>query len=89
MELYYRVLLTLLFVCVVALIVCLFMLLYYSLQIKYINLQLKRNKEVFNIMCKWRNTNDDRYMRYSYDDLYQPNRKNWYGLRMPKEEHYA
>ena len=66
----------------VILIAVMFLFLLYSLY------QLERNNEVFKIRKNWIYTDDDRWDKYSYDYMVEPNKHNWYGLRYPKDNHY-
>lgn len=55
----------------------------------YFVYQLIRNQKVYNIRIKWlRNDELDRHMRYTYNEMMDPNKKNWYGLKFPNEKDY-
>lgn len=54
----------------------------------YLTYQLRRNDAVYKIRVNWINTDDNRYQKYSYDYMFDPNRINWFGLKFPKDEHF-
>ena len=55
----------------------------------YLLYQMLRLKASYNIIKKWIGTNQwDRLKRWDYDEISEPNLKNWYGLKYPKEEDY-
>jgi hypothetical protein len=51
--------------------------------------QMKRNREVYDIRTEWILSNDDRLHKYTYDDMYEPNKHNWFGLKFTKAKHYT
>lgn len=50
--------------------------------------QWARNDRVYRIRIKWLNNDDARYPQYSYDEMYNPSKKNWFGLKFPKDKHF-
>ena len=57
----------------------------------YLLLQLKRAARFGEIMDHWSFTGDPRFYKYTYTDIWvmiNPCLKNWFGLKMPKEEDY-
>lgn len=56
--------------------------------ILYFAIQFQRLYEVIRIRKKWRTDLDDRCKIYSFDDMYRRTKKNWYGLKMPKEKYF-
>lgn len=49
----------------------------------YCTYQLIRNAMVYKIRVKWIYSNDKRYYKYSYDYMFEPHKRNWYGLKLP------
>lgn len=55
----------------------------------YLAYQRVRNEAVYNIKVKWLDNGEfERCRRNSYDHMYKPNLKNWFGLRWPREKNY-
>ena len=54
----------------------------------YFAFQFKRLHEVMHIRRKWQDVLDKRYRTYSFMDMYGRTKKNWYGLKMPKEDDF-
>ena len=57
----------------------------------YLLLQLKRAAKFGEIMDYWNFIGDPRFNKYTYIDIWimiNPCLKNWFGLKMPKEEDY-
>ena len=57
----------------------------------YLIWQLKRAARFGEIMDHWSFTGDPRFYKYTYTDIWvmiNPCLKNWFGLKMPKEEDY-
>lgn len=54
----------------------------------YILYQMLRNNEVYSIRIDWIITNDKRFDKYSYDEMFNPSKKNYYGLRYPRDKHF-
>jgi hypothetical protein len=54
----------------------------------YALIQLQRNLKVFQIRVKWLLNDDLRYESYSYNDMFKPNKSNWFGLKLPNEKDY-
>lgn len=50
--------------------------------------QLMRNQKVYKIRIYWIIKNDPRYDKYTYDDMFKPNLKNWFGLKFPNENDF-
>jgi hypothetical protein len=50
--------------------------------------QLVRNRAVYRIRIKWINNNDERWEKYTYDEMFDPNPSNLFGLKFPNEKHY-
>jgi len=51
--------------------------------------QLIHNSAVYKIRIKWINENRwSIYYKYTYDEMFDPNKSNWYGLKFPKESDY-
>ena len=50
--------------------------------------QLIRNEMVYRIRIKWINSNDKRHDIYSYDYMFEPHKRNWYGLKLPLDSHF-
>ena len=50
--------------------------------------QFKRITCVYDIRVNWIKTNDPRYNKYSFDKMSDPNRKNWFGLKYPKDSDF-
>lgn len=59
------------------------------LSIIYSFYQLARNEAVYKIRVKWIWSNDERYPKYTYDEMLDPNKNNWYGLKYPKDESFT
>lgn len=59
-----------------------------GLALLYSIYQLFRNEKVWKINENWFDTNDDRAITYSYDEMFDPNKSNWFGLRWPMEKHF-
>ena len=38
---------------------------------------------VFQIRVKWIESKDKRYYKYSFDYMFKPHKRNWYGLKLP------
>lgn len=57
--------------------------------ILYCLYQLLRNQKVYEIRIKWIRTQDKRYGKYSYSEMFVQSAKNWFGFRWPKDEHYG
>jgi hypothetical protein len=52
--------------------------------------QLKRNQAVYTIRKNWINTDQlDRLEKHTYEYMFDPNLKNWFGMRYPKDKHYT
>ena len=62
-------------------VVCIFGIIYSSIQIKRVN-------RVYKIREKWIDSHNNKYGKYSYDDMLKGNKNNWYGIKMPKEEDF-
>ena len=62
-------------------IICIFGIIYSSIQIKRVN-------RVYKIREKWIDSHNNKYEKYSYDDMLKGNKNNWYGIKMPKEEDF-
>jgi hypothetical protein len=60
---------TLLIILVLALIYCFY--------------QLARNKKVYDIRMDWIKENDPRWDKYTYDYMFKPSFRNWFGLKFP------
>ena len=58
--------------------VCIFGIIYSSIQIKRVN-------RVYKIREKWINSNNNKYGKYSYDDMLKGNTNNWIGIKWPEE----
>lgn len=54
----------------------------------YLLYQLVRNEQVFKIRQKWIWHDDLRRDKYSYSEMMNPSKTNWYGLKYPKDRHY-
>lgn len=54
----------------------------------YVIYQLIRNNAVFKIRRKWRDRGDCRWYKYSYEDMYDPKKENYFGLQYPKEKYF-
>lgn len=50
--------------------------------------QFPRIDAVYDIRVKWIHINDDRYYKYTFDEMLEANKQNWYGLKIPKEEDF-
>ena len=50
--------------------------------------QLKRNNDVYEIRLKWIESNDKRYYQYSYEEMFLPSFRNFYGLKSLTESDY-
>jgi hypothetical protein len=57
--------------------------------ILYYYYQERRNNEVYKIRNKWVHKDDERWEKYSYDEMYDPSPLNWYGLKWPKEKDFV
>ena len=49
----------------------------------YLIYQLIREEMVFQIRVKWIESKDKRYYKYSFDYMFKPHKRNWYGLKLP------
>jgi len=50
--------------------------------------QLFRNDAVLSINLHWIATDDDRFDKYTYDEMFKPSKSNWFGIRYPKDSHF-
>lgn len=50
--------------------------------------QLLRNNAVFFIRSKWTNKRDTRWYTYTYDEMFEPCKKNWYGFKYPRDKDF-
>lgn len=66
----------------------------FALMVFYLCYQLIRNEVIYKIMMKWIKEDDERCVTYFekhpnlYEDVFLPNKKNWYGFRYPKDSHF-
>lgn len=65
-----------------------FLIIFGVILIIYTIYQLFRNEEVFKIRVMWILTDDERWSRYSYKKMFDPNLDNWFGLRWPSDKNY-
>lgn len=56
--------------------------------IVYCLYQLVRNDKIYHIRINWIDTDDKRRDKYSYDEMFRPNKHNWFGLKYPNEKQY-
>ncbi len=49
---------------------------------------MARNNKVYNIRSVWIDTGDVRWDIYSYNYMFLPNKKNWFGVRWPQDSQY-
>ena len=68
------ILVILIIICIIGVLYCLY--------------QLERNRQIYKIVTKWVNQDDERYYNYSYNYMADPSKHNWYGLKYPKDKHY-
>ena len=50
--------------------------------------QLARNQKVYKIRINWIIKNDPRWDKHTYDDMFKPSLKNWFGLKFPNEKDF-
>ena len=50
--------------------------------------QILRNNKVYNIRTKWTSQRSELWYKYTYDEMYIPSRKNWYGFKYPNEKDF-
>ena len=55
----------------------------------YMSFQFVRINKVAEIRTKWIYSGDFRYWKYTFGDMCDPSIRNWFGLKIPKECHYA
>lgn len=58
------------------------------LLLAYLFYQLYRNDKVYEIRSKWIWSLDERYDQYSYDEMFLPSHKNWFGLKPPIDKDF-
>ena len=54
----------------------------------YFFYQLARNQKVYEIRVEWRNENDPRWYKYTYDYMFKPSFRNWLGLKFPSKSDF-
>lgn len=54
----------------------------------YYILQIIRFEMCYKIMMKWFVNNDDRFNKYKFKDLAQPNKSNFFGFKIPRDKHF-
>jgi len=54
----------------------------------YSGYQLKRNFEIGKIKQMWIEKEDKRFKIHTYDEMFEPAKENWYGLKYPKDKHF-
>ena len=54
----------------------------------YICYQLVRANLIATIRIDWVTDADPRFFKHSYDSMLNPSKQNWYGFRIPKDDHY-
>ena len=47
-----------------------------------------RNDKVLKIRLNWIWTMDMRRYRYTYDEMFKPSLKNWFGLKWPRDKDF-
>lgn len=50
--------------------------------------QLIRNELVYNIRLRWIDKSDNRWYKYSYNQMFDPSPGNWFGLNWPHDSLY-
>ena len=58
------------------------------LAVFYCLYQLLRNQEVFRIRTEWTYERSELWHKYTYDEMMNPSRKNWYGFKYPNEKDF-
>lgn len=59
------------------------------LVILYAVLQMIRNEMIYRIRKRWiEQDNYERWFSISYDAMWTPCRKNWFGLKLPKDKDF-
>lgn len=70
-------------------VICMSNLIFYLLLfLIYLLYQGKRNDAVYKIRMSWVNNQDKRRYKYSYDYMFMPKLKNYFGLQYPKDKHF-
>ncbi len=60
-----------------------------TILIIYFIYQLLRNDKVYRIRINWKLNDDYRYAYFSYESMLFPNKKNWFGLKYPEDNHFV
>ena len=60
----------------------------FSVVIFYLIYQLVRNEAVYKMRAKWINSDDLRWHKYTYDEIMNPNKENWCGIKFPKDKDF-
>ena len=50
--------------------------------------QILRTQKVYKIRRKWIYSDDSRYYKYSFDEMFKPNYNNLFGLKYPNEKDF-
>jgi len=58
------------------------------LTVAYLFYQLVRANLIATIRIDWVTDADPRFFKHSYDSMLNPSKQNWYGFRIPKDDHY-
>ena len=54
----------------------------------YLIYQLERNYKVLKIRKKWYYNDNPKLKKYSFDEMLDPNKKNWFGFKYPNEKDF-
>ena len=58
------------------------------LTVAFLCYQLVRANLIYSIRIEWLTDADPRFFKHSYDSMINPSKQNWYGFRVPKDDHY-
>lgn len=50
--------------------------------------QFVRSNEVYKIRITWIDNSDPRWDNYTYDEMFLPNLRNWFGLKFPRDSDF-
>lgn len=60
----------------------------FSVVTLYLIWQLVRNEAVYRVRINWIKGDDSRRYRYTYHEMMNPNKENWFGIKFPKDKDF-
>ena len=60
-----------------------------SILIIYCTIQYMRNERTYVLRQVWSINAAPRYYEYTYWQIFKPSRRNWYGLKFPREDDFT